>query len=182
MSKYNKISNAFIKYLLYFRLDERKIIWAKWGGRRFESGCLLLNFQVFQQNWNNIISAQAEKGARVLVANYTDQVIDSKKWKTSNSKLPGPINLSRACVGMCNDVCQPQHLVQKCGPKVISRSKGWKILPFFIQNVLWRSVFGVRGEEKLTVPQFRASPPEHFTICTEWSLAQNNYAKGNLQN
>jgi len=32
------------------------------------------------------------KGARVLVANYTDQVIDSKKWETSNSKLPGPIN------------------------------------------------------------------------------------------
>jgi hypothetical protein len=34
------------------------------------------------------------------------------------------------------------------------------------------------GGGDLTVPQFRASPPEHFTACTEWSSAQNNYAKG----
>ncbi len=38
--------------------------------------------------------------------------------------------------------------------------------------------WGWGGGGDLTLPQFRASPPEHFTACPEWSSAQNNYAKG----
>ncbi len=92
-----------------------------------------------------------------------EQLRDSKKWETSNSKPPGPINPEHV-LECAVTVANLKHLVQKYWPKVILGSKRWKILPFFIQNVLW-SVLGAVGAG-------------HVTVCTEWSSAQKNYAKG----